>query len=285
MNCYGKGAGLTVSFIESLIYGFVSGLAEFVPVSSHAHQALLLRLFGLANREPARDVFVHIAVLLALLTSCRAMFSHMLREQRLANSSRRRNRGDRRSAMDLRIVRTAAVPLLLGMLCYFVTKKVEQNFAVLAVTLVVNGVFLLIPEYTRHGNKDGRFMSGWDGILLGAAGAFSAIPGISRIGMMDFYTTLRGVDRKHALNWALLLSVPAVALMILFDLVNLFTLPLGTVTFLTFLFYLVSAVAAYFGGYCSILLVRYLSVHTGYAGFAYYSLGAAMFSFVLYLIV
>ena len=274
-----------MSFIESLIYGFISGLAEFVPVSSHAHQALLLRLFGLTYREAARDVFVHIAVLLALLTSCRSMFSHVLREQRLTNSSRRRNHGDRRSAMDLRIVRTAAVPLLLGMLCYFVARKIEQNFALLSITLILNAVVLLIPEYSRHGNKDGRFMSGWDGIMLGVSGAFSAIPGISRMGMLDFYTTLRGVDRKHTLNWALLLSVPAVALMILFDMVNLFTLPLGTVSFVTFLFYLVSAVSAYFGAYCSILLVRYLSVHTGYAGFAYYSLGAAMFSFVLYLIV
>lgn len=274
-----------MSFIESLLYGFISGLSEFLPVSSYGHQALMLRLFGFVNREPARDVFVHIAVLLALLSSCRTMFTHVMREQRLSSSSRRRHTGDRRSTLDFRIVKTAVFPLILGSLLYMLGRKIEHNLALLAVMFIINGVMLIIPEYARHGNKDGRFMSGWDGIMIGLFGAASAAPGISRIGMIDFYTTLRGVDRNHSLNWALLLSVPAMILMILFDMINLFTLPLGTVTFVNFLLYLVSAGCAYIGGYFSIMLMRYLSVHTGFAGFAYYSWGAAMFSFVLYLIV
>jgi hypothetical protein len=49
--------------------------------------------------------------------------------------------------------------------------------------------------------------------------------------------------------------------------------------------YLVSAIAAFIGGHLGVSLMRYLSVHKGYAGFAYYSWGAAMFAFVLYLIV
>ena len=128
-------------------------------------------------------------------------------------------------------------------------------------------------------------MSGWDSIALGLFGALSALPGISRNATIHFYTTMRGVDRSHSLNWFFLLSVPALILFILFDIVNLFILPLGTVTFISFLWYLVSAVAAFLGAHLSISLVRYLSVHMGYAGFAYYSWGTAMFSFVLYLIV
>ena len=102
---------------------------------------------------------------------------------------------------------------------------------------------------------------------------------------MNFYTTMRGVDRNHALNWAFLLSVPALLLFMFFDIVNLFTIPLGAVSFVSVLLYFVSAIAAYCGGYLSVLMMRYLAVHTGYAGFAYYSWGAAMFTFVLYLIV
>lgn len=128
-------------------------------------------------------------------------------------------------------------------------------------------------------------MSGWDSFALGLFGALSAVPGISRNAAIHFYTTLRGVDRSHSLNWFFLLSVPALVLFILFDIVNLFTLSLGTVTFINFLMYLVSAVAAFCGAHLSISLMRYLSVHMGYAGFAYYSWGAAMFFFVLYLIV
>ena len=67
-----------MSFLESLIYGLVSGLSEFLPVSSLGHQALMLRLFGLGNREPGRDVFVHIGILVALISACRAMFNHAI---------------------------------------------------------------------------------------------------------------------------------------------------------------------------------------------------------------
>lgn len=274
-----------MSFLESLLYGFLSGLTEFLPVSSQGHQAVMLRLFGLTYREPARDVFVHIAILLALLTGCKPIFNNLLREQRLASSAGRRRHGDRRSTHDLRLVKNGALPLLIGLFCYIAARKVEGNLFVLALMFIVNGIIIIIPEYTRHGNKDGRFMSGWDGVMIGLFGALSAIPGVSRVGSINFYTTMRGVDRNHSLNWAFLLSVPALLLFMVFDIVNLFTLPLGTVSFVTFLLYLVSAIAAYLGGYLSISLMRYLSVHTGFAGFAYYSWGAAMFTFVLYLIV
>ena len=53
-------------FLESLIYGFLSGLAEFLPVSAQAHEALVMQLFGRTQREPLRDLFVHIALIVAL---------------------------------------------------------------------------------------------------------------------------------------------------------------------------------------------------------------------------
>jgi len=53
-----------VSFLESIVYGFISGLTELIPVSPQGHQALMLRLFGVSVREPVRDMFVHIAILI-----------------------------------------------------------------------------------------------------------------------------------------------------------------------------------------------------------------------------
>ena len=274
-----------MSFLESLIYGFVSGISEFLPVSSLGHQALMLRLFGLGNREPARDVFVHIGILVSLVMACRSMFNHAMTKQRVAINTRRGRRVDYRDSYDLRLAKAAAFPLVIGFIAYFFVRSAEKNMAILALLFVANGIFVLVPEYIRHGNKDGRFMSGWDGIALGLFGAFSAFPGVSRCATMNFYSAMRGSDRGHALNWFFLLSVPALLLLILIDIINLFVYPLGSVTFIGFLGYLASAVTAFIGGHLGVSLMRYLSVHMGYAGFAYYSWGAAMFSFVLYLIV
>lgn len=273
-----------MSFLESIIYGFVSGLTEFLPVSPQGHQALMLRLFGVSVREPVRDMFVHIAILIALVTTCKSMFTRLSMENKLAGRSRRRRGPIRSSAYDLRLIKGAVFPLIAGLFFYFACRKFESNHIILAVFFIINGIIIIVPEYARRGNKDARFMSGWDGIIYGLLGALASIPGISRITTMGFYMSLRGVDRNHNINWILILSVPVLIAFIFFDLVLLFILPIGKITFVTFIQYLVSALSGYFGGYLSILLIKYLSVHTGYGAFAYYSWGAAMFTFVLYLI-
>ena len=280
----GKEAGYTLSFLESVLYGLISGLTEFIPVSSQGHQAIMLYLFGLSNREPVRDLWVHIGILLALLTACRPMFNSLRREQILLSNRRRKYNGDRRAAYELRLFKGAIVPLLIGLIFYFSTNKLESKIVLITVFFIVNGIIVVVPEYIRQGNKDGRFMSGMDSFLIGAFGALSVIPGISRVATINLYSMLRGVSRSNALNWALLMSVPALAVFLVFDIIHLFIIPLGTITFITILYYLVSAIAAYFGAYLGIHIMRYLSVHTGFAGFAYYSWGAAMFSFVLFLI-
>ena len=51
--------------------------------------------------------------------------------------------------------------------------------------LLLVGVLLFLPQYIRSGNKDGRTLSRFDGVLMGIAGAFSVFPGISRISMVS----------------------------------------------------------------------------------------------------
>ena len=43
------GIGMEISWIESVIYGFIAGLTEILPVSSHAHQNIMQSLFGLTD--------------------------------------------------------------------------------------------------------------------------------------------------------------------------------------------------------------------------------------------
>lgn len=275
-----------MSLFESILYGLVSGLAEFLPVSSQGHQAIMMRLFGLDHRDPVRDILVHIGILLALLTACRSLFSHLRREQALSKRIRRRNRTyERKGIYDLRLIKTAAVPMLVGMLVYIAVRGYEFRPIQLALFFVLNGIILIIPEYMAHGNKDARAMTGWDGILMGLSALIYSLPGVSRVGTMSAIVTARGADRQTALNWILALSMPALVMYIGFDIVNLIIQGFDPISFLVILGYILSAAAAFGGGYFGIVIIRYLTVQIGYTGFAYYSWGAAMFSFVLYLIV
>lgn len=273
-----------MSLFESILYGLVSGFTEFLPVSSLGHQAVMMRLFGMDCREPVRDILVRLAVILSFFFGCRNMLTRLRREQLIASRSRRKRTYEKKGLFDLRLVKTATYPLVIGLLLYIVTRKLEFRPIYLALFFLINGIIIMIPEYVRHGNKDSRTMSGLDAILMGLGGALSAFPGISRVGTSMGIALMRGADRHHALNWSLLLSIPALVLFLVFDIVNLFTISLGTVSFGVIAGYLLSAAAAFGGGYLSIIFIRFLTERSSFSGFAYYSWGAAMFSFVLYLI-
>jgi uncharacterized membrane protein len=85
-------------------------------------------------------------------------------------------------------------------------------------------------------------------------------------------------------NWVLLLSVPALALTCLYDFWSIFTIGVGAVTFLIVLGYILAAAIAFCFGYLSVLLLRFLSEKTGFAAFGYYCFGAALFTWILYLL-
>lgn len=274
-----------MSLFESIIYGLISGLSEFLPVSSQGHQAIMLRLFGQDHRDPVRDILVHLAMIFSLLITCKSLFNHLKREQMLSKRRRRKRTYDRKSVYDLRLVKTAVIPMLISMLLYIAVKGIEFHPVQLILFFVLNGTILIIPEYMAHGNKDAKALTTWDAILLGLTGLLSSLPGVSRVGVMSAYSTARGADRQASLGWIFALSLPALALFIGFDIVNLIIQGFDPVSFSVIVGYLLSAAGAFAGGYLGIIFMRYLTVQIGYAGFAYYSWGAAMFSFVLYLIV
>lgn len=274
-----------MSIFESIVYGLVSGFTEFLPVSSQGHQAIMFSIFGMDHREPFRDFLVHMAVLLVLTISCRPLFSHLRREQIIATRRRERRAPNRTGLYDLRLVKTAGLPLLIGLMFYFVTRKYEFTLLPLVLFFIINGIVLIVPEYIRHGNKDARFLTGLDGILLGLFGAASVFPGISRVAAIHAYAIARGTERNHVMNWIFALSVPVLVVYLGFDIFNMFTIGLGIAGFVYVLSCILSGIMAFVGGYFGIMLVRFLAVRTGFAGFAYYSWGAALFTFILYLIV
>ena len=273
-----------MSVFESILYGIVSGMAEFLPVSTQGHQAVLLRLFGQNYRDPLRDLAVHIALLAALMLGCRNLLLRIQREQAIISRSRRRRTYDFNSIYDLRFIKTAAIPFVVGLIAYFRLQRFEQDPLTLVVFFAINGLVLMIPEYIRKGNKTGRLMTGLDGILFGIFSALSCFPGISRTGCGMGYASVRGADRMHTLNWVFLLSLPALAVWIVFDIIQLFSFGITAITFLRVLSYLLSGLFAFIGGFAGISVIRFISEKSSFLGFSYYSFGIAMFTFVLYLI-
>lgn len=272
--------------IQNILYGIISGITEFLPVSSRAHQFLLRYLFGAQTRDPLQDLLVHIGVFFAIIFACRENLAHLRREQKSLSASRRKRirPADVRTLYDLRLLKTAAFPLIIGLFLSFYTKKMENSLLAIMGFLILNSFILLLADHVSHGNRDSRTMTGLDGIIMGLVGALSAFPGISRTGMISAYTTMRGADGQNTANWSILLGLPAMIFAIIYDIVGLAAGGIVVSGFAAFFGCLLSGIAAFGSGYFGISLLRIVMNNSGFSKFAYYSLGAAFFSFILYLI-
>jgi len=275
-----------MSVFASILYGLVSGLTEIFPVSAQANQMVMRQIFGVAQKEPIRDLFVHLAVMIAVFIACRGMFGKIRREQTLAYRMRRNPSQIRalKGVYDMRLVRTAAPIMMVGLLANLFFRDFYNNRILFALMLLFNGAITLIPTYMHQGNRDARTMHRADGLLIGFAAALSAIPGISRNGAIMFVTLIREADKQNGVIWALILTIPAMVVLILLDFIAMFTVGIGSITLLTVGSYLVTMVFAFVGAFVGVTILRNLITRSDYTVFGYYDCGLAMLSFVLYLI-
>lgn len=272
-----------MTWLDSIIYGFISGISEFLPVSSQAHQSLMLFMMGYEQRIPYIDLFTHIGALLGLVICCNSMLVRIRRDKVLAERSRfnRRHRIMTTGICDLRVIRTGMIPLLIFLLSYLYFQRWESSLPSISLVLILGGVIMLIPKWIHSGNKDSRMFSLFDSLGLGFSGALSAIPGLSRVGMMLSFSGCRGADRISAYNWILLLSIPALTLFTGFDIIHFFTMGSGGFSLFPALIALISSAI---GGYLSIQFMRYILVGVGYSPFGFFSFGCGLFTFLIYLL-
>ena len=276
---------MNLTWFESLLYGLVSGLSEFLPISTQAHQQIFLHIAGSDQHDPLRDFFVALALLLSIYTACRSVIEQIRRDVKQRDRSGRGQRYSSGRASDLKMIQNAAVPMVLAMVMLSFLYRSGGNLLLVWLFLFINGLIIFASGRTMQGNKNARSMSVLDSIFIGILGAASMLPGLSRIGLTTSGAIYRGADKQNALNWSLLISIPALLVLIAVNLISAFTFT-GTINLWgDFPFYLLSAVGAYIGGYLSILLMRLIVSNFEFSNFAFYSWGAALFTFIIYLTV
>ena len=115
---------------------------------------------------------------------------------------------------------------------------------------------------------------------MGVAQGFATIPGLSRSGCTISAGMARGFDRKFAVRYSFLMSLPAVLGATILEVKDVLEmeggLPEGRLPI-----YLMGMVIAGVVGYFSIGLVNLLASKGKFGAFAYYCWGAGLLSLVL----
>jgi undecaprenyl-diphosphatase len=219
-----------MSTLQAILMGIVQGLTEFLPVSSSGHLAIIKNFFGVETDGGILfDVLLHVATLAAV---CAVYYKDILRiitdffsicGDCIANigiyfknmKSIEKSEyipicsNPHRKLVVMLIISTIPTGIM-GVLLDDVVESVSGNLLVVGLCLIGTGGILFISDLIDNGGKKLKDANLGDSMLIGIAQGFAVLPGISRSGTTITGCLLCGFDRKLAVKYSFIMSVPAI---------------------------------------------------------------------------
>ena len=273
-----------MKLLNALILGIVQGVTEFLPISSSGHLSIAQNLLGLQVQE-ADNVFfgvlLHLGTLAAVFVAywgdIREMvleFIQMIRDLREGNAPKKTPPA--RRLILLLVIGT--LPLFLVLPIKRLVEGLHSNTYFVGGALLVTGLLLFFCDRLRKGRKNERNATIVDILVVGAGQAIATCPGISRSGMTISMGCLRGFDRRFAVRFAFLLSIPAVLGANILEVKDVVEAGIDPKMIPACLLGLAAAAVS---GYLSIRLVRMVTDKGKFGAFAYYCWAVGALTIIL----
>ncbi|MFA6860480.1 MAG: undecaprenyl-diphosphate phosphatase [Clostridia bacterium] len=192
-----------MNFWQSLIYGIVQGLTEFLPVSSSGHLVLLEKIFGYEGNFLFFAVILHVATLLAVIVALRKEVWFLIKHPFSKE-------------MQKLVLSTLPTIFIVFMFKSFFESSFEGGF--LSLAFVVTGVLLIVTNMISKTNSENeiKFSSAF---AMGVAQGFAVIPGISRSGSTLCTGLLAGENKEKTARFSFLMSVPIVFASLIYEII------------------------------------------------------------------
>jgi undecaprenyl-diphosphatase len=274
-----------MEIVQSIILGFVQGLAEFLPISSSGHLILIPDVFGWKDQGLAFDVALHWGTLVAVLMYFWKDWIKILKESYLlnkvlntkyqipntksiSNKEFQKNSFNFQSSIVVEnrvsgfkflksdllfIIVIATIPgVVAGLLLNSYAETVFRNPLLIAATLSVGALLLFYSDKIGIKKLDINKLTLKDGLIIGFAQALAIIPGVSRSGITITMALLLGMNRTSAARFSFLLSTPIILGAGIKELPNLLNNGIGVSV-------IIGAVTAAITGYLAIkYMIKYL---------------------------
>jgi undecaprenyl-diphosphatase len=249
-----------VSVFEAIVLGITQGLTEFLPISSTAHLRIVPAFAGWEDPGAAFTAVVQLGTMVAVLL----YFREDLMRIGIAWLRSLRDRAVRRT-LDARLgwyIVLGTVPIaIFGFAFRHQIENGARDLYLIGTMLILLGLVLLWAEEVGTKRRSIEQINQRDGLVIGIAQALALIPGVSRSGATISAGLFRGFDRPSAARYSFLLSVPAVVLSGLFELLKIIDgsehqkAGAGPL--------IIATLTAFVVGYASIAwLLRYLTHHS-----------------------
>ena len=205
-----------MTLLSSILLGIIQGVAEFLPISSSGHLAIaehLLGMSGVSNIPEFFDVLLHLGTLAAVFVAYWPEIRDMILEFFRGVSDLTHHSTPARIPPARRLILLIIVGTLPLFLILPIKDKVEgllDNMYFIAFALIFTGVMLFLCDNVRKGRKTEKSAKLTDVLVVGAAQALATCPGISRSGMTITTGCFMGFERKFAVRYSFLMSIPAI---------------------------------------------------------------------------
>lgn len=281
-----------MNVFKSLVMGIVQGITEFLPVSSSGHLAIFEQLLDM-NLENGIyfDIMLHFGTLIAVIVAFREDVWGMIRETwrmlvtvfanllvfiakkkgntrytyfKVINSSYRK--------LVLMVIISTIPTGILGIVGAKLVSAVSDSLWIVGIYLIITGILLLLADY-RHGIlkiKDATYSSAF---LLGIVQGVATMPGLSRSGTTIATARMMGYNKKLAVKYSFIMSIPAVFGAMVVKFKNIGNEAFGSSNLPG---YLIGTISAGITGYFAIKIMLKLIKNRKYTGFSIYCFAAGV---------
>ena len=229
-----------MTILQSILLGFLQGVAEFLPISSSGHLQLAQSLFGLEDVPLLFDVFLHLATLLAVciyfwpkiwaLLKCFGRW--VARKERPGETIDSNDvlcgtdQAGRKTliAVIIATIITGAIGVVTSKLIPDMPNKVICGGFIVTSALLITSALLekrqekkaqasakeTIASSSQTENTAATGVSVKQSLLIGLMQGFGTLPGISRSGSTIAGALFGGVKRSAAGEFSFIVSIPAI---------------------------------------------------------------------------
>ncbi len=215
---------------QAVLLGLVQGLTGILPVSSSGHLNLLSSLMGIQDSVNYMIlIFLHLGTILGVFYAfrkdiirlfmaffgiCRQLLENLVEwrksfsdpenvhYKKIANSNYSRFA----VLMIVSLVTTLVTALILRPMC----SALSGNLLLNGMGFLFTALLLIVCSYTpssRKGPKDAKIL---DAVIIGVFQGFSAVPGISMLGMAIAAGYLCGLTHKFIIKYAYIMTIPVI---------------------------------------------------------------------------
>lgn len=205
-----------MSYFEAIILGLVQGLAEFLPISSSGHLALLQQWFGIQEDKVLLfAVLLHVGTLISVFIVYWRDIAELIVELFLTIKDLCTGKGLRLQERPVRklgiMIIVATIPTgIIGILFNDLFDSLYNSIIPIGIGLIITGFLLVMAERMGASNRGIEQMNFRNALFIGTVQGIAICPGISRSGSTLFGSLICNLDRKFAVKFVFLISIPSI---------------------------------------------------------------------------